>query len=266
MIRLAHSSVVQFLEQTETLSDHARQFSTTKSEGHLLFAQTCLAYILYLDSSAIPREAAHSCPLFDYATHYWYHHVQQIGAHNEGLARLIEEALQTKWDIYRLVTYPNISTRYNPWLGTEVPTSIPGEEIEKHNGLCTVCLGLSYQKLERGQRVRHRTFASLVVSAHECRLCEMIRHALLQFGIARNCQVSSKNNLSLAASERISSEVDAEMYRVVGSLEVTLRMEIKDPFLLISCYCYFGRLHFYTNSGAWVQDTRFWCMLFPPRN
>jgi hypothetical protein len=36
---------------------------------------------------------------------------------------------------------------------------------------------------------------------------------------------------------------------------VRLKAEGHDPFLFISCYCYFGRLHLYTHPGK-CQGTR----------
>lgn len=262
VLRLAHSSVVQFLEQTGTLSDHARQFSVTKSEGHSLIAQSCLAYILYLDSSAAPPDAADSCPLFDYAINNWYYHVQHAGIHDEKVARLIEKVLQTSWEVYRLVTYPNISTRYNPWLATHASTSEPTNDIEQNMTLCSVCRGISYQELQEQQGMRHRTYVTLVTSARECKLCEMIYCALLQFGIARHCQMSSETILSIEASGRIARGVDAEINRIMGHSEIKLRMETQDPSLLISCYYCFGRLHLYTNPGAWLQSERMSCEVF----
>lgn len=250
VLRLAHSSVVQFLERTETLSEHTRQFAVTRSEGHVLIAQSCLSYILYSDSAAAPLEAGQGCPLFNYATQYWNYHVQQSGAHNEILARLIEKVLHTRWDIYRLITYANMPTRYNPWVDSRVSTPDPEKDVEQDINLCTVCRSISYQELQNQREMRHRTYATLVISAHECRLCEMIHCALLQFGIARHCQLSLDTTLSLEASKRLAEEVDTEIHRIGGNSEITLRMETQDPFLLINCYCFFGRLHLYTTSGA----------------
>lgn len=226
----------------------------TESEGHVLVAQSCLAYILHLDSSGTPPDAADSFPLFDYAVHYWYYHVHQSGIYDKNLARLIEEVLETSWEIYRLVTYPNISTRYNPWLSTHASTSEPGNDIGQDIALCSVCRGISYEGLKKHHGLRHRTYATIVTSARECKLCEMIRCALLQFGIARHCQMSSETTLSLEASERIARGIDVEMHRIVGNSEIILRLETQDPFLMISCFCYFGRLHLYTNPGTWLQS------------
>lgn len=256
VLRLAHSSVVEFLEQAETLSDHARKFTITNSEGHLLIAQSCLAYILHLDSSTAPPVAADDCPLFDYAIHYWYYHAQRAGIHDDNLASLIEKVLQTRWEIYRLVTYSNMSTRYNPWGGTHVSTSEPGEDTEQENILCTACRSILLEDLQKDRGMVHKTYAALVASAHECSLCKMIHCALLQFGIARYCQFSSETALSLKALESISRELDAEINRIAGISAITLRMETHDPFLLISCYCYFGRLHLHANTGAFPSSKR----------
>lgn len=253
VLRLAHSSVVQLLERTETLSDHSRQFAIPKTEGHILIAQSCLAYMLHLDSAAAPLETAHGCPLLNYATRYWYYHVQQSETHDERLAGLIDDVLQSRWSIYRLVTYPNISTRYNPWQGSGQGENV--EENAKGFSLCTVCRSISYQQLEKPRGIRHRTYASLVTSAHECRLCEMIHCALLQFGIARRCQISSRTILSLETSEILAREVDAEIRRIASNSGIiTLRRETQNPFLLINYYCFFGRLHLYTSPGASLQN------------
>lgn len=206
-------------------------------------------YILYIHSSG----AGNSCPLFDYAISHWYHHVQQFGILDEKTAKLVDDVLETRWHIYRLVTYPNISTSYNPWLGARVRASEIGNDIEQDVSLCSACWRITLEELQKQRGMKHRTYASLVISAHECRLCEMIHCAMLQFGIARYCQMSSETTLSLQASETIAKRVDAELHRTVSNLEVTLSMETHDLFLLISCYCYFGRLHLYTNPGTKQQ-------------
>lgn len=253
VLRLAHSSVVQFLERTEKLSDHSRQFTIPKPEGHVLIAQSCLAYMLRLDSAATPIEATHGGPFLNYATQYWYYHVQQSQTHDERLAGLIDDVLRSRWNIYRLVTYPNISTRYNPWQGPVQGKSV--EENAQGFSLCTVCRRISYQQLEKPGGMRHRTYATLVTSAHECRLCEMIHCALLQFGIARRCQISSRTILSLETSEILAREIDSEIRQIASNSEfITLRRETQDPFLLINYYCFFGRLHLYTYPGVSLKD------------
>lgn len=261
VLRLAHSSVVEFLEQAGALSAHARKFAVTKSEGHIAIAQSCLAYILYLDSPAAPPEAVNSCPLFDYATHYWYYHVRKSGIHHEKLSRLIEEVLQTSWKTYRLVTFSNILTRYNPWGGTPASTSEPINDMVQGKVLCTTCRSISFEDLQKEQGVTHKPYLDLMASAHECSLCEMIHCALLHFGVARSCQMSSETFLSQKESESISRELDAEICRITGTSSITLRMETQDPFLLISCYCYFGRLHLYTNPGECPQSKRLHCKI-----
>lgn len=153
----------------------------------LLIAQLCLAYISYLDLAAALLDSAPNDPLLHYASHYWYYHMQRSGAYNEELARLVEEVLKVRWDIYRLVIYPNILTRYNPWVATQVSTLDRGRDTEQSKDLSTVCHSTSYHKLQSKSGMRYKTYVALKGSAHMCRLCRMLYCALLWFGVARHC-------------------------------------------------------------------------------
>ncbi|KAK4216294.1 hypothetical protein QBC37DRAFT_471531 [Rhypophila decipiens] len=222
VLRLAHSSVFQFLQETEKLSAHATRFSTAQPAGDLMLAQSSLAYILSLDSTE-PQTLA-TAPLFDYAIHNWYSHAQKAGPGNtEVLGALIREALDTRWDIYRLVTYPNPSTRYNPWARPQMNTPDNADHAGQGNNRCETCQKLQYCELWRPSGFRHETYDSLI-------------HA--------------ERTLSEEDSERLGLVVDEEIRRNAGGAEVWLKAETEDPFLLISCYCYFGRLHLFTNRGS----------------
>ncbi|KAM7216896.1 hypothetical protein V8F06_007765 [Rhypophila decipiens] len=227
VLRLAHSSVFQFLQETENLSAHARRFSTAQPAGDLMLAQSSLAYILSLDSTETQTLA--TVPLFDYAIHNWYTHAQKAGPGNtEVLGALIREALDTRWDIYRLVTYPNPSTRYNPWARPQITTPDYADHVGQGDYL-------------------HGTYDHLVISADPCKLCKMIHRSLIQFALARYCQIHAESTLYEEDSERLGLVVDEEIHLNAGGAEVWLKAETNDPVLLISCYCYFGRLHLFTN-------------------
>ncbi|KAM7189386.1 hypothetical protein V8F33_010074 [Rhypophila sp. PSN 637] len=248
VLRLAHSSVFQFLQETKKLSAHARRFSTAQPAGDLMLAQSSLVYILSLDSTETQTLA--TVPLFNYAIHNWYSHAQKAGPGNtEVLGALIREVLDTGWDIYRLVTYPNPSTRYNPWARPQMTTPDYAGHAGQGNYRCETCQKLQYCERWRPSGFRRGTYDRLVISAHTCKLCGMIRHSFIQFALARYCQIHAERTLSEEDSETLGLEFDDKIRRNAGGAEVWLKAENKDPFLLISCYCYFGRLHLFTNPA-----------------
>ncbi|RYP74907.1 hypothetical protein DL771_002691 [Monosporascus sp. 5C6A] len=227
VLRLAHSSVFQFLLDDDKLSGHARKFTMGSPEGHCMLAQTSLAYILYSNSDGIKptsTEAADQYPLFDYAVKYWYAHTQEAGAHNEGtLPALIKQVLGTRWEVYRLVTYSNISTRYNPWPAWPTSTEGYAEYPGPTEDLCEACQQIRFRKLQ-GEGFSHFTYSQLVESAAKC---------------PRAVSEQMLDSLAL--------EIDRAILRTAGDIQVHLRAEKQDPYILISCYCYLGRLHLYTN-------------------
>lgn len=107
--------------------------------------------------------------------------------------------------------------------------------------------------------MKHKTYADLVASVHDCNLCEMIHCVFLLFGIARYLQMSS--DTILYEPEKVAVEQDAEMHRILKNPEINLRMEPQSSSLLISSYCYFGRLHVYKSLGEWLQFKRWTCKI-----
>ncbi|KAK4225941.1 heterokaryon incompatibility protein-domain-containing protein [Podospora fimiseda] len=316
VLRLAHASVLQFLQDQERLSAHARKFSTLQPAGDLIIVQSCLAYILHVDSATPSGKepATGDYPLFDYAVQYWYDHAQNSGpdsqwqdvgslirdalrttydtiplrwfflilvlvcfvawpfrhlvwksgvsgffiitlirlrgrsdpaSHSLTLEGLIRRTLQTKWEVYRLVTFPNPSTQYNPWAGDGSP--------DPPKGQCETCSAIRYKDLSGSEGFRLGIYADLVTSSRKCSLCEMIHRTLLQFGVARICQRYATTVLSKGDAEQLCRQVDAEIRDKAGSAEVWLRAEDHEPFLFIQCHCYFGRLHLFTEPGMLVE-------------
>lgn len=244
VLRLAHASVVQFLQATERLSDHSLRFSMSQPAGQLMLARSSLAYLLYSDTTKTSNEVIQNDGLLHYAAKHWYSHIQQIhNSYDQTLAKLIREVLKTKWEVYRLVTYPNPSTIYNPWAAP--PGSMTGS-IVPDGYPCEKCRNIRYKDLAAVSGCRHRTYNDLRSSAKACRVCAMIHHALLQFGIARTHGLVS---LSDKEAQVFLVRVDSEISRNAGDVEVKLTAESHDPFLFIQCYCYFGRLHLFTKEG-----------------
>lgn len=250
VLRLAHASVLQFLQDTEKLSDHAKGFCLDPSAGNLTLAQSCIAYAIYLDglTSLIPDPEV--TPLFSYTIKYWYYHATEAGpGSTESMATLMKEALNTKWDIYRLLTYPNPSTRYNPWPERQSATQDRMSSDSPQSSLCRTCQTICRRELSGASGIEHQTYEMVILSSNQCKLCNMIHQALLHFGVARKCSASGKTSLSDKEAERLLLEMDEEISRNASAAKIWLKGEADDPFLLISCHCYLGRLHLYTTLG-----------------
>lgn len=116
---------------------------------------------------------------------------------------------------------------------------------------------MAYARHAKDQRVKPRrtlgskngTYDRIVDSIPVCELCKITYHALLQFGVARRCQQFSRKALSEWKFQKCANEVDEEIRRNTGRIEVRLKAETEDPFISIHCYCYFRRLHLFTTPA-----------------
>jgi hypothetical protein len=115
-----------------------------------MLAQASLVYILHLDSTEVESattQDAELYPLFDCAVKYWDSHAQEAGASKtEGLSALIQDVLSTRWEIYRLVTYPNTSTIYNPWPASLASTKDYPEFPAPSEDLCETCQQIRFRR------------------------------------------------------------------------------------------------------------------------
>jgi hypothetical protein len=95
-LRLAHFSVKEYLVSDRIRSSRARMYAVIKSDAHDLIAQTCLAYLLQIETDASQNETDASpietYPFVSYAGCYWSDHVgHQGGAFSDNLQALMLE-------------------------------------------------------------------------------------------------------------------------------------------------------------------------------
>lgn len=258
VLRLAHSSVFQFLQDDEKLSEHARRFAVPRTIGHLMLAQSSLAYLLHLDSSNAVLSSQRESklyPLVTYAVEFWYHHTQEAETSTtKGLDRLLEAILKTTSDIYLLVTYPNVSARFDAWMALPISDEQFAEYPDLDKELCKVCKTIQPELLRAGN-FTHRTYNEIINSGHECPACRMIQHAIIEFGVARHFQAHPRGSSSEQELVNLTSEVDLAIRRIAGNMPVHLSLETEDSFVLLRCFYFFGRLRLYAKANGAFSDT-----------
>jgi hypothetical protein len=82
-------------------------------------------------------------------------------------------------------------------------------------------------------------------SAKGCPLCILIRHSIIEYYIARFLKIegaSSEIKTKIAADKTIAER--ASMSKVFIHAE-----KWEDPWVLVRCSCFLGRLHLYTEEG-----------------
>lgn len=81
-VRLAHASVLEYLESTRLRASDLSIFHLSAEQAHIFLAKSCLHYLLFFDDSSICVEDnsswKSSYPLLDYAASCWAFHVGQI--------------------------------------------------------------------------------------------------------------------------------------------------------------------------------------------
>lgn len=76
-VRLAHSSVKEYLESKRILGSDARTFHLENAKGHEILARNCLTYLRYYDSCGDRTSMVkdlETFPLLEYAAQSWYQH------------------------------------------------------------------------------------------------------------------------------------------------------------------------------------------------
>jgi hypothetical protein len=80
--RLAHASVLEYLESARLREPSLAMFYTSPQEAHVLLAKSCLRYLLFFDTISINEEGGGSWhieyPMLYYAATSWDFHLSQI--------------------------------------------------------------------------------------------------------------------------------------------------------------------------------------------
>jgi hypothetical protein len=258
ILRLAHSSVIEYLTGDHISTGPAREYKLESSRAHLLLAEASLAYIINFDSFNLEyrsKDALSTFPLLGYAMESWFGHasIPLDGVERIELDRLIAEALKTRWDIYRRLTFlPKVPT-YDLWRSQEIDT---WEASMNSGSLCDVCNQITIEKLRNCNGFLHRPFNELLEFSKHCSLCRLIRRALTHFAAMRSLPLLMRNTDAEDVFGRAIDSEEIEISQKPGTQCVRLIAESQDPFLLVSCSCYFGRLHLFTDlSECSVVDT-----------
>ena len=261
ILRLAHSSVIEYLTG-DIANSPARDYKLEPSIAHLLLAEASLAYIVNFDSSNLgftSKEARRAFPMLGYAMEFWFDHarIPIDGIERNKLDKLVTEALDTRWDIYRYLTYLPKVPRYDPWRSPVIDL-LPNtwEKSANSSDLCNVCNKITIEKLRDKDGFLHRSYNELVEFSRSCALCSLIYGALTHFAAMKYLQTRMHDvNIEDIITNGISSQ-GVEMTQKSGSKCIRLKAESHDPFLLVNCSCYFGRLHLFTDLSEYaVIDT-----------
>jgi hypothetical protein len=264
ILRLAHSSVIEYLTGDDIIKGPACEFKLDEARAHPLLAEASLAYIVNFDLSHLKlksEEAQREFPLLGYAIDYWFDHASFPMLDNERnkVDTLISEALKTRWETYRHLTYLPKVPKYDTW-----PSPVPNtwEQEGGQSNLCNVCKSITLEQLRDTDGFFHRTYEKLEQFRMSCRLCLLIHAALTHFAAMKSLQRRTRN---YDIEDTFTNDINfqgAEIARTCGSQRVRLIVEAQDPFLLVQLSCYFGCLHLFPNPGkerisicCWFQLT-----------
>jgi hypothetical protein len=250
-LRLAHSSVREYLLGRNIQLGPAREYQICESLASSLVAEMCLAYVLHADKAGQALGSAEKeWPLFRYAVDYWYLHAES----GEGildrsqLHGLITKVFGASVETYRLLTYPQVSMKFNPWLNADSFLDIrklgnwaPQDLVN----VCIACQDMTLENLETGY-AHYNTYRELENSARAaCQICILIHKALLYYWIAAHFNVLNSEE----EIERAEAVAQVDISAKAGDEQIYLRSEQHDPFVLIRCSFYFGRLHLFADGG-----------------
>ncbi|PIA90941.1 Serine/threonine-protein phosphatase 6 regulatory ankyrin repeat subunit A [Cercospora beticola] len=80
IIRLAHFSILEFLESKRSLAGDARKFHLDSAREHTIIAQSCIIYLIHYSQSSektcTPEDLV-SFPLLEYAAQHWSYHASR---------------------------------------------------------------------------------------------------------------------------------------------------------------------------------------------
>ncbi|KAN0112496.1 hypothetical protein V8E51_005447 [Hyaloscypha variabilis] len=251
ILRLAHSSVIEYLTGDDIKNGPASEYKLDQARAHPLLAEASLAYIVNFDLCDFEiqsKEAQHAFPLLGYAMEFWFDHASRKMADDERtkLETLISEALKTRWEVYRHFTYLPKVPKYDTWPSPEL-------NIWKESGdrrkLCEICSKLTIEKLKDPSGILHRTYDELKQFSTSCGLCRLIYAALGHFAAMKSLQ---KRTHHLQVGNNLANDLafqEVEIGLNCGSRRVRLIAEPRQPFLFVHLSCHFGRLHLFANPG-----------------
>jgi hypothetical protein len=251
ILRLAHSSVIEYLTGDDIVKGPASEFKLDEARAHPMLAEASLAYIINFDLSHLQlksEEAQRAFPLLGYAIDYWFDHASSPMPDSERnrIETLIAEALKTRWETYRHLTYLPKVPKYDTWHSSGSNT---WEEGGDQSNLCNVCKPITLEKLRDTDGFLHRTYEELEQFRKSCRLCRLIHAALTHFAVMKSLQRRTRN---IDIEDTLMNDIifhGVEIARTCGSQRVRLIAEVQDPFLLVNLSCYFGRLHLFAHPG-----------------
>jgi len=261
ILRLAHSSVIEYLTGDDIANGPASEYKLDQTRAHRLLSEASLAYIVnfnLLNFELKSEEAQHAFPLAGYAMDFWFDHarLRMDGDERTKLDNLIAEALKTRWEVYHHLTYLPKVPKYDTWPSPEYNT---WEESSNRSNLCNMCSKITIEKLRDPDGFLHWTYNELKQFLASCGLCRLIHAALTHFAAMKSLQrrthhleveYNLTNDLALQGEEIASN---------CGSRRVHLVAEPHAPFLFVNLSCYFGRLHLFANPGKEeIINTRFW--------
>jgi hypothetical protein len=118
----------------------------------------------------------------------------------------------------------------------EWETCLPGQ-------LCATCQQITVDRLfAEGEHQHHESYHDLQISSSQgCPLCTLIRHAIIEYYIAR----FKLSNLNLLDKEG-KNEADKQIAAKAPSSRIFMHAESwEDPWLLVRCSSFLGRLHLF---------------------
>jgi ankyrin repeat protein len=121
-VTLAHFSVKEYLISNRMLESAAKHFAVFDGTAHHTLATSCLLYILHYASSHSrigAREDLHTFPLLEYASVYWYRHIN--------MAPLEQQELLTPLALNLLLSESALSC----WLDIHVPSLSPNGRFDR---------------------------------------------------------------------------------------------------------------------------------------
>jgi len=97
-VRLAHASVLDYLESSRLRDTKLSMFHISAKKAHPFLAQSCLRYLLFFDDKSIAFEEDSSWkttyPLLEYAANCWGFHLAQTQTHEESSQEIYALALK----------------------------------------------------------------------------------------------------------------------------------------------------------------------------
>lgn len=251
VLRLAHSSIIEYLTGDEIANGPASEYKITQSQVHALLAEASLAYIVNFDSVDLKlksKEAQKAFPLVDYALEFWFDHAKNRSNDSDdaNFERLVAKALRTRREVYRHVAYLSKVPEYDTWPSSDHKAM---EERTNQSILCDTCSKITFQMLTDPSGSLHLSYDEVRGRLEICGLCRLLHAALVHFAAMRSLQKTRQSTITDLDFENRLALQDREMASRIGQRHIHIVAEKSTPFVLIHASCYFGRLHMFTNPG-----------------